>query len=147
MFEYFSGQTLRISPARRWACACGTVRNVEIFVAMLCYSRLVYVVVTLDQSTRSWTIAHRRTFEYFSGVPTRWWTVDDRNLGVTLSGREDWLLNPVFRECTRYYYGVPVIHACAGSVSERVLVDGTVNAVQQRILLPLQDVPFSRWKR
>ena len=61
----FSGKTLRL---RR---PDGSEKPVEIFVACLCFSRIVYAEAVSDQSARNWCMAHRRAFEYFGGVPAR----------------------------------------------------------------------------
>ena len=57
----FSGKTLALRTGRG-------ERNVEIFVAVLAHSCLIYAEAVPDQSVRHWTMAHRRAFEYFGGV-------------------------------------------------------------------------------
>ena len=86
-------------------------------------------------------MAHRRAFECFGGVPTERWSSDNLKAGVIRPGWEDWQLNPTFAECARHYC-VPVIPAPPGSVRERALMESMVQAVQHRILLPLQERTF-----
>ena len=43
--------------------------DVELFVAVLAHSRMIYAEAVPDQSVRHWTMAHRRALEYFVGVP------------------------------------------------------------------------------
>lgn len=144
VYEYFPGQVgLSDFSGKRLGLRQkdGSEKDVEIFVAVLCYSRLTYVEAVPDQSARSWCMAHRRAFEYFGGVPTERWSIDNLKAGVIRPGREDWQLNPSFEECMGHYC-VPVIPARKGNVQERALVESTVRAVQHRVLLPLQDMPF-----
>ncbi len=144
VYEYFpghtglsdySGKTLGVRQPD------GSVKDVEIFIAVLCYSRLLYVEAVPDQTARSWSMAHRSAFEYFGGVPTERWSSDNLKAGVIRPGWENWELNPTFAECTRHY-GVPVIPALPGNVRERAPMESMVQSVQHRILLPLQERTF-----
>ena len=55
----FSGKTLSLRDKS------GGVVDVEIFVAVLPYSNLIYAEAVLDQKIKSWAMAHRRALEYF----------------------------------------------------------------------------------
>jgi len=65
----FSGKTLSLRSGRG-------EKDVEIFVAMLPHSNMIYAEAVPDQSVRHWTMAHRRALEAFGGVPERW-IIDD----------------------------------------------------------------------
>ena len=65
----FSGKTLALQ------VGTGMV-EVEIFVATLAFSKLIYAEAVPDQKIRHWTMAHRRALEYFGGYPRRW-VIDD----------------------------------------------------------------------
>ena len=130
----FSGKTLRL---RR---PDGSERPVEIFVACLCFSRLVYAEAVSDQSARNWCMAHRRAFEYFNGVPTRQ-RVDNLKAGVIRPGREDFVLNEHFRDLGRHY-GVAILPARPRQARDKGMVEGAVKVVQMVILLPLRKVVF-----
>ena len=61
----FSGKTLSLRDK------CGDVVDVEVFVAVLPYSNLIYAESVLDQkiNNRAMVVAHRRALECFKGVP------------------------------------------------------------------------------
>ena len=56
----FSGKTLSLRDKS------GDVVDVEIFVAVLPYSNLIYAEAVLDQKISNWAMAHRRALEYFN---------------------------------------------------------------------------------
>ena len=130
----FSGKVLRLR------LPDGGEKEVEIFVACLCYSRLIYAEALPDQSARSWCMAHRRAFEYFGGTPQRH-RVDNLKSGVNRPGREDFVLNVNFRDCTCHYC-VAVLPGRPGHARDKGMMEGAVGTVQTVILLPLRDVPF-----
>ena len=125
----FSGKTLALQG-----------RDVEIFVAVLPHSHLIYVEATPDQTVGHWTMAHRRALEYFGGVPRRW-IIDNLKSGVTRHKGEEIHLNPSFQEFARHY-DIAVLPARPGKASDKGPVEASVGAVQSRILLPLRDCPF-----
>ncbi len=130
----FSGKTLRLR------LPDGSEKPVEIFVACLCFSRLVYAEAVADQSGRNWCMAHRRAFEYFGGVPERH-RVDCLKSGVIRPGREEFVLNEQFRDLARHY-GVAVLPARPGRPRDKGMVEGAVKVVQMVILLALRKVVF-----
>ncbi len=91
----FSGKTLSLRSGRG-------EKDVEIFVAMLPHSNMIYAEAVPDQSVRHWTMAHRRALEAFGGVPERW-IIDNLKAGVTRADREEPQLNPSFREFAKHY--------------------------------------------
>ena len=109
----------------------------EIFVACLCFSRLIYAEAVADQSARSWCMAHRRAFEYFGGVPQRH-RIDGLKAGVIRPGREDFVLNEQFRDFGRHY-GVAVLPARPGRARDKGMAEGAVKVVQMIILQALRN--------
>ena len=69
----FSGKTLALRSGRGET-------DVEIFVAVLAHSNLIYAEAVPDQTVRHWTMAHRRALEYFEQPNI------DRLLQLGLSG-------------------------------------------------------------
>ena len=108
----FSGKTLRLR------LPDGSEKPVEIFVACLCFSRLIYAEAVADQSARSWCMAHRRAFEYFGGVPERH-RIDCLKSGVIRPGREEFVLNEQFRDLA-LHYGVAVLPAPPRAAARQV---------------------------
>ena len=129
----FSGKTLGLRTGRG-------EKDVEIFVAVLAHSNLTYAEAVPDQGVRHWIMAHRRAFEYFGGVPSRW-IIDNLKAGVDRPDREAPRLNPSFREFAQHY-GVAVLPARSGRATDKGLVEACVGAVQSRILLVLRHETF-----
>ena len=129
----FSGKTLALRTG-------GGEKDVEIFVAVLGHSRLIYAEAVPDQRVRHWTMAHRRALEYFGGVPERW-IIDNLKAGVQKPDREAPQLNPSFREFAQHY-NVAVLPARSGRATDKGLVEASVGAVQTRILLTLRHETF-----
>ncbi len=129
----FSGKTLPLRVGR-------DEKDVEIFVAVLAHSCLIYAEAVPDQKICHWTMAHRRALEYFGGSPRRW-IIDNLKSGVDKPDREAPQLNPSFREFAKHY-GVAVLPARAGQASDKGMVEAAVGAVQTRILLALRHETF-----
>ena len=129
----FSGKVLALRTGRG-------ERDVEIFVAVLAHSGLIYAEAVPDQKVRHWTMAHRRALEYFGGVPRRW-IVDNLKAGVDRPGREEPRLNPSFREFA-LHHGLAVLPARPGRPTDKGMVEAAVGAVQSRILLALRHEVF-----
>ena len=98
----FSGKTLSLHTAT------GN-RDVEIFVAVLPHSGLIYAEAVESQKVCHWTMAHRRALEYFAGSPARW-IIDNLKSGVVKADREEPQLNPSFREFA-LHYGLAILPA------------------------------------
>jgi len=47
----------------------GGIRNAYVFVGTLGYSRHQYAEIVFDQKIPTWIALHRRSFEYFGGIP------------------------------------------------------------------------------
>ena len=129
----FSGKTLALRTGRG-------EKDVEIFVAVLAHSCLIYAEAVPNQSVRHWTMAHRRALEYFGGVPGRW-IIDNLKSGVDKPDREQPQLNPSFREFAQRY-NVAVLPARSGRPTDKGLVESAVGAVQTRILVALRHETF-----
>ena len=129
----FSGKTLGLHTGRG-------EKDVEIFIAMLPHSNMIYAEAVPDQSVKHWTMAHRRALEAFGGVPERW-IIDNLKAGVTRADREEPQLNPSFREFARHY-GLAVLPARSGQATDKGVVEAAVKAVQTRILLVLRHETF-----
>ena len=129
----FSGKTLALRTGRG-------EKDVEIFVAILAHSCLIYAEAVPDQRVHHWTMAHRRALEYFGGVPERW-IIDNLKAGVNKPDREEPQLNPSFREFAQHY-NVAVLPARSGRATDKGMVEAAVGAVQTRILLALRHETF-----
>ena len=109
----FSGKTLALRTAHGET-------DVEVFVAALAHSQMIYAEAVPDQSVRHWTMVHRRALEYYGGVPSRW-IIDNLKAGVDKPDREEPRLNPSFREFAQHY-NVAVLPARSGRATDKSLV-------------------------
>ena len=130
----FSGKTLSLRDKS------GGVVDVEIFVAVLPYSNLIYAEAVLDQKINSWAMAHRRALEYFKGVP-KCLIIDNLKSGVTRPDREEPHLNATFREFAQHY-GLAILPARPCRPTDKGAAESAVRTVQSRILLALRDMAF-----
>ena len=122
----FSGKTLGLRTGRG-------EKDVEIFVAVLAHSCMIYAEAVPDQRVRHWTMAHRRALKYFGGVPERW-IIDNLKVGVDKPDREEPRLSPSFRELTKHH-NVAVLPARSGRATDKAKVEAAVGAIQTRIVL------------
>ena len=129
----FSGKTLALRTGRG-------EKDVELFVAVLAHSCLIYAEAVPDQRVRHWTMAHRRALEYFGGVPERW-IIDNLKAGVDKPDREAPRLNPSFREFAKHH-NVAMLPARSGQATDKAKVEAAVGAIQTRILLVLRHEMF-----
>ena len=130
----FSGKTLSLRDKS------GGVVDVEIFVAVLPYSNLIYAEAVLDQKINSWAMAHRRALEYFKGVP-KCLVIDNLKSGVIRPDREEPHLNATFREFA-LHYGLATLPARSCRPTDKGAAESAVRTVQSRILLALRDMAF-----
>ena len=106
----------------------GGVVDVEIFVAVLPYSNLIYAEAVLDQKINSWAMAHRRALEYFKGVP-KCLIIDNLKSGVTRPDREEPHLNATFREFA-LHYGLATLPARPCRPTDKGAAESAVRTVQ-----------------
>ena len=118
----FSGKTLSLRDKS------GGVVDVEIFVAVLPYSNLIYAEAVLDQKINSWAMAHRRALEYFKGVP-KCLIIDNLKSGVTRPDREEPHLNATFREFAQHY-GLAILPARPCRPTDKGAAESAVRTVQ-----------------
>jgi transposase len=116
-------QTLRIE---------NTNRKVSVFVAVLCYSRMMYIEFTLSQRKSEFYRAIVHALEFFGGSPRK--IVFDNLKAAVLNGHgKNACLHPEFLALCGHYYLEPV--ACARRDPEsKGMVEGGVRYVKQNAL-------------
>ncbi len=78
------------------------LRTAYVFVATLGYSRHQYAELVFDQKTATWIALHKRTFEYFGGVPQR--VIPDNLKAAVLQALvHDPILGEAYRRMALYY--------------------------------------------
>jgi len=78
------------------------LRTAYVFVATLGYSRHQYAELVFDQKTATWIALHKRTFEYFGGVPQR--VIPDNLKAAVLQALvHDPILGDAYRRMALHY--------------------------------------------
>lgn len=119
----------------------GIERPVELFVAVLPASGLIYIEGVGSQQINDLTRGTRHAFEYADGVPTII-VPDNLKAAVTKADRYEPDINRTFEDFGRYY-GCVVIPARPAKPRDKALVEAAVNTVYTRILAPLRTRRFS----
>ena len=80
----------------------GEIRTAQVFVAVLGASNYTYAEATWSQGLQDWLLSHRRTFEFFGGVPEMV-VPDNLRSGVSKACRYDPDLNPSYQQLAAHY--------------------------------------------
>jgi len=78
------------------------LRTAYVFVATLGYSRHQYAELVFDQKIATWIALHKRTFEYFGGVPRRV-IPDNLKAAVLQAVAHDPILGEAYRRMALHY--------------------------------------------
>ena len=88
---------------------CGTIavgnstRRLSVFVMVLCYSRMIYLELTLAQSQEHFLQCHRNAFEFFGGVPANI-MVDNCKTAILEHRKYDTVVpNPRYADIAAHY--------------------------------------------
>jgi len=109
-----------------------TMRKVSVFVAVLCYSRLIYIEFTLSQRKAEFYRAIAHALEFFGGTPRK--IIFDNLKAAVLNGHgRNACLHPEFLALCGHYYLEPV--PCTRRDPEsKGMVEGGVRYVKQNAL-------------
>jgi transposase len=80
----------------------GGIRNAYVFVGTLGYSRHQYAEIVFDQKIPTWIALHRRSFEYFGGIP-KVIVPDNLKAAVKKVLIYDPILGEAYRRMAQYY--------------------------------------------
>ena len=117
------------------------VTSVELFVAVLPASGLIYIEAVRSQDLESFTVATRGALEHAGGAP-RIIVPDNLKAAVTTPDRYEPLLNETYQDFARHY-GCTIIPARVRKPKDKALVEAAVNLVYTRILARLRDRQFA----
>lgn len=78
------------------------LRKSWIFVMVLSWSRHMYVEFVFDQKVGTWLDCHRRSFEFFGGVPQRL-KIDNLKAGITKACFDNPQIQRSYGECAQHY--------------------------------------------
>lgn len=112
-------------------------RKVSVFVAVLCYSKMIYIEFTLSQRKSEFYRCIGHALEFFRGSPRK--IVFDNLKAAVLSGSgRNAVLHPEFAALCGFYYIEPI--ACeARDPESKGLVENTVRYVKRNALAGRED--------
>jgi transposase len=135
LFVDFAGDRMPIVDA-----ATGAVTEVEIFVAVLGCSGLLYVEATRGQDLKSWLLAHVRAYLAYGGVTTT--TVPDNlKSGVTKACWYEPEINPSYLELARHFHTI-ILPTRVAHPRDKAAVEAGVLVVERWVLAPLRHRQF-----
>ena len=115
-------------------------RAVQIFVAVLPYSRYLFCYATKDQKRESWFEAIIEMLKFFDGVPSRI-MFDNSTTMVVEASRHAPVLSQDTEDLAKHYRFSPEAVAPA-EPTFKGSVENAVRIIQQKILKPLQSIEF-----
>jgi transposase len=135
LFVDYSGKKPSIVDA-----ATGEVVDVELFVAALGASNLIYAEASRTQRSADWIASHVRTFEYFGGVPAAL-VPDQLKSGVSSSCRYEPTTQRTYEELAQHY-GTTVLPARPLHPRDKAKVEVAVQIAQRWLLARVRDEVF-----
>lgn len=135
MFVDYAGQTIPVTHPET-----GTVRQAEVFVAVLGASNYTFSEAAWDQSLQSWIGSHVHAFEYFEGIPEIV-VPDNLKAGVSKACRYEPDVNPTYHDMA-VHYGTAVIPARVAKPRDKAKVEVGVQVVERWILAALRNRIF-----
>lgn len=135
MFVDFAGDKLQITDRET-----GIIKDVEVFVALLCWSQLTYVEAADSQKTEDWIRLNVNALRYFDGVPAAI-VPDNLKPGVTKANWYEPEINSTYNDFARHY-GTVILPARPRKYRDKALVEGAVKIVYQRIYAKLRNEVF-----
>ena len=118
----------------------GIEREVQIFVACLPCSGLIYAEGTWTQGHEDWLSAHVRLFAFLGGVPAKV-IPDNAKVGVTHPSYYDPVVNSSYAALIRHY-GTAVVPARVRKPRDKPSVEGSVLQAYRWLLAPLRNRQF-----
>lgn len=135
MYIDYAGANLNVTDP-----SSGEVSAVEVFVAILGASQLIYVEAVASQGKDDFIYACRHALEYYGGAPEAI-VPDNLRAAVTKSSKFEPVINSSFQDFASHY-GMTVLPARAYRPRDKALVEGAVKIVYRRIFARLRDRVF-----
>lgn len=118
----------------------GEIRPVEIFIATLGASKLIYVRAVMTQQKIDFIGAQVNALHYIGGAPKAI-VPDCLKSAITKAHRYEPDINPEYQDFASHY-GTTILAARPYKPRDKALVEGAVRIVYQRIYAPLRDRVF-----
>lgn len=135
LFVDYAGQTMPITDS-----TTGTIKEAQIFIAVLGASNYIYAEASYTQSLPDWIMAHVRAFEYIGGVPEIV-VPDNLKSAVSKPCRYDPDLNPTYQQLA-VHFDCTVIPARSYKPKDKAKVEVGVQIVERQILARLRNQTF-----
>ncbi len=135
MFVDYAGHTVPIHDR-----LTDSIRQAQVFVAVLGASNYTYSEATWDQALPNWISSHVGAFEYFGGV-TKAVVPDNLKAGVSKASRYEPDINPTYHDMA-VHYGTVIVPARAGRPKDKAKVESAVQLVERWILAALRNRTF-----
>jgi len=135
LFVDWAGMTVPITNP-----STGEVADASVFVAALGASSFTYAEVFPDQTSRSWILAHIRTFEFLGGT-AEVLVPDNLKTGVVKADFFEPSLHQAYLELANYY-GTTILPARVAKPRDKSKVENAVQQVERWVLAPLRNQTF-----
>lgn len=135
LFVDYSGQTVPLTDPET-----GTIKQAQVFVAVMGASSYTYAEATLSQSLPDWLGSHVRAFIFLGGLPEIV-VPDNLRSGVSKPCRYEPKLNPSYLDLANHY-NVAVIPARVRKPKDKAKAEAGVLLVQRWILAVLRNRTF-----
>jgi transposase len=119
-----------------------TRRRLSFFVAVLCYSRMLYVEFTLGQSQEQFLHCHENAFRFFQGVPARIMVDNCKTAVLSHPFGQPAQFNPRYLDFANHY-GFEIRACGVRQAHEKGRVENAVKFIKQNFLRGLELPPFA----
>ncbi|MCB9232096.1 MAG: IS21 family transposase [Bacteroidia bacterium] len=136
LFVDFAGKKLSVVDPQT-----GEMRDMEVFVAVLGASQLMYVEAVESQQKGDFLLALANALDYFGGVPAAI-VPDNLKSAVTKTDKYEPELNPDLAAFGRHY-GTSILPARPYKPKDKSLAEGGVKLAYRRIYAPLRNQSFT----
>jgi transposase len=135
---YEPGEAMQVDWGDVGPLRIGTAtRRVSVFVAVLCYSKMIYIEFTLSQKKNEFYRSIANALEFFGGTPRK--IVFDNLKAAVISGSgRNAVLNPEFEALCGHYY-LEAVPCEARDPETKGLVENTVRYIKRNALAGRSD--------
>ncbi len=118
----------------------GSIKNVEVFVAILGASQLTYVEAMMTQQKEDFIPACENALHFYGGVPAAI-VPDNLKSAVTKSDKYEPTINETFSDFAEHY-NTTILPTRAYKPKDKALVENVIRIIYGRIYAKLRDVKF-----
>src|SRR5207245_2588984 len=119
-----------------------THRQLSFFVMVLCYSRMLYVEVTVSQTMEHFLACHQHAFDFFGGIPQKIMVDNLKSAVLKRAVGAAPVLNPKYADFATHH-GFTITPCNVGKGNEKGRVENGVGYVKKNFLAGLEIPDFS----